>query len=251
MGKKWLLCAAMLALAGSLFATGTAEVTGKVTMVGTDTVVAAKDFGYSPKPKKEYTIAVVVKSAAIPVWESHLIAAEKAGKKLGVKILGYAPTKADNVEEQKRILEDLITTGVDAVVLAPANTEAVRGPVLDLIKAGIPVIYDNTMGPSNVDYLTYVGVDNMEVGNVIAKTIGEMMGGKGKLLVLEGVPGQSTSDLRTEGVMKSIAKNYPGHRRREGGHQVAVRRGPEGHRGLHHQMGQGPQGHRGRGRKPG
>jgi ABC-type sugar transport system substrate-binding protein len=206
MGKKWLLCAALLVLAVSVFAQGSK----KITMVGTDKVVAAKDFGYDAKPKGKYTIAVVVKSAAIPVWESHLIAAEKAGKKLGVKILGYAPTKADNVEEQKRILEDLITTGVDAVILAPANTEAVRGPVQDLIKAGIPVIYDNTMGPSNVDYLTYVGVDNLEVGNVIAKAIGDLMGGKGKLLVLEGVPGQSTSDLRTEGVMKSVAKAYPG-----------------------------------------
>ncbi len=206
MGRKWLLFAALLALAGSVFAQGSK----KITMVGIDKVVSAKEFGYDAKPKGKYTIAVVVKSAAIPVWESHLIAAEKAGKKLGVKIIGYAPTKADNVEEQKRILEDLITTGVDAVILAPANTEAVRGPVLSLIKAGIPVIYDNTMGPSNVDYLTYVGVDNLEVGNVIAKTIGDMMGGKGKLLVMEGVPGQSTSDLRTEGVMKSLAKNYPG-----------------------------------------
>lgn len=203
MKKKLLLCFVMVAMASSLFAQ-------KITMVGTDSAIAAKDFGYKVKPRKKYTIAVVVKSAAIPVWESHLIAAEKAGKALGVKIIGYAPTKADNVEEQKRILEDLITTGVDAVILAPANTEAVRGPVLDLIKAGIPVIYDNTMGPSNVDYLTYVGVDNLEVGNVIAQAIGKRMGGKGKLLVLEGVPGQSTSDLRTEGVMKSIAKNFPG-----------------------------------------
>ena len=64
---------------------------------------------------------MVVKSAAIPVWESHLIAAKKAGEKLGVKILDYAPSKADNVEEQKRILEDLVTAGVDAVVLGPAN----------------------------------------------------------------------------------------------------------------------------------
>lgn len=182
----------------------------KITMTGTNSVISAKDFGYTAKPNRKYTIAVVVKSAAIPVWESHLIAAEKAGKELGVKVIGYAPTKADNVEEQKRILEDLITTGVDAVVLAPANTEAVRGPVLDLIKAGIPVIYDNTMGPSNVDYLTYIGIDNDQVGAVIAKAMGDLMGGKGKLLVLEGVPGQSTSDLRTEAVMKVLAKSYPG-----------------------------------------
>ncbi len=180
-----------------------------VVMKGTDTAVRAADFGYKAVPKRPYTIAVVVKSAAIPVWESHLIAAKKAGQDMGVKILDYAPAKADNVEEQKRILEDLVTAGVDAVVLAPANTEAVRGPVSDLIKAKIPVIYDNTMGPSDVDYLTYAGIDNAEAGKMIAMEIAKRMDGKGNLLVLEGVPGQATSDLRTKAIMDYIQANFP------------------------------------------
>lgn len=181
----------------------------KVVMVGTDKSVTAEEFGYDVKPAKEYTIAVVVKSAAIPVWESHIIAAKKAGEKLGVKILDYSPSKADNVEEQKRILEDLITTGVDAVVLAPANTEAVKGPVQDLIDAGIPVIYDNTMGPSDVNYLTYVGIDNIECGAIIADKMAELIGGKGNVLVMEGVPGQATSDLRTQGCVDRFTEKYP------------------------------------------
>lgn len=180
-----------------------------VVMVGSEGSVNAEEFGYEAIPAREYTIAVVVKSAAIPVWESHIIAAKKAGEALGVKVLDYSPAKADNVEEQKRILEDLITTGVDAVVLAPANTEAVKGPVQDLIDAGIPVIYDNTMGPSDVDYLTYVGVDNIKVGEMIADKMAELIGGKGNVLVMEGVPGQATSDLRTQGCMDRFAAAYP------------------------------------------
>lgn len=182
---------------------------GKITMKGTKSSISADQFGYKVTPKKNYTIAVVTKSAAIPVWESHIIAAKKAGADLGVKILDYSPSKADNVEEQKRILEDLITTGVDAVVLAPANTEAVKGPIRDLNNAGIPVIYDNTMGPSDVDYVTYVGVDNAEVGNMIAKEMGKQLNGKGKVLVMEGVPGQSTSDLRTKGCVDTFKKEFP------------------------------------------
>jgi ABC-type sugar transport system substrate-binding protein len=176
---------------------------------GTDSEIAAKDFGYDAKPKRKYTIAVVVKSAAAPVWESHIIAAKRAGQNLGVDIIAYAPTKADNIEEQKRILEDLVTAKVDAVVLAPANTEAVKGPVKDLLAAGIVVVYDNTMGPSDLDYLTFVGIDSVEAGQEIAKAIGPMIPGKGKLLVLEGVPGQSTSDLRIKGIMEYVAKNFP------------------------------------------
>ncbi len=185
------------------------QASGKPVMVGSEGNVSADDFGYDVKPAKEYTIAVVVKSAAIPVWESHIIAAKKAGEKLGVKILDYSPSQADNVEEQKRILEDLITTGVDAVVLAPANTDAVKGPVQDLIDAGIPVIYDNTMGPSDVDYLTYVGIDNNQAGVMIADKMGELLGGKGKVVVMEGVPGQATSDVRTKACVDEFKTKYP------------------------------------------
>ncbi|MDR3534398.1 MAG: sugar ABC transporter substrate-binding protein [Rhodopila sp.] len=182
----------------------------KVVYRGTDTAIAAKDFGYDVKPKKKYTVAVVVKSAAITVWESHIIAAKRAGANLGVNIVTYAPTKADNVEEQTRILEDLVTAGVDAVVLAPANTDAVTRAVKDLLSAGIVVVYDNTMGPEDLDYLTFVGIDSVEAGVEIAKATGTMMHGKGKLLVLEGVPGQSTSDLRVKGLMEYVARNFPG-----------------------------------------
>ena len=177
-------------------------------MVGSEGSISAEEFGMEAIPAEKYTIAVVVKSAAIPVWESHIIAAKKAGDELGVEVLDYSPSKADNVEEQKRILEDLITTGVDAVILAPANTEAVKGPVQDLIDAGIPVIYDNTMGPSDVDYLTYVGVDNTEVGEMIAEKMSGLVGEKGNILIMEGVPGQATSDMRTKGAMDVFSK-YP------------------------------------------
>ena len=189
--------------------TETPDEPAPIVMVGTDETVDYQAFGYDAVPNKKYTIAVVVKSAAIPVWESHIIAAKKAGEALGVEILDFSPSKADNVEEQKRILEDLITIGVDAVVLAPANTEAVKGPVQDLIDAGIPVIYDNTMGPSDVDYLTYVGVDNYLVGTMIADKMADLVGGKGKILIMEGVPGQATSDIRTQACIDRFTEAYP------------------------------------------
>jgi ABC-type sugar transport system substrate-binding protein len=127
---------------------------------------------------------------------------------MGVNILPYSPAKADNVEEQKRILEDLVTKGVDCVVLAPANSKAIQSPVASLVKKGIPVVFDNTLGDGD-DYLAFVGVDSFETGRVIAKTAGELMTGKGKLLILEGVPGQQTSDDRVKAIKEYVDKNYP------------------------------------------
>jgi len=182
----------------------------KVTMKGTPGA-PVKNFNANVKAVKRFNVAIVVKSQAIPVWESHLIAAAKAGQALGVNVLQYAPSKADNVEEQKRILEDLVTKGVDCVVLAPANSLAVQGPVTSLVKKGIPVVFDNTLGAGD-DYLSFVGVDSYEAGQVIGKAVGQRMNGKGKLLILEGVPGQQTSDDRVKGIKDFIGKTYPGIR---------------------------------------
>jgi ABC-type sugar transport system substrate-binding protein len=161
------------------------------------------------KANKNYTIAVVVKSQTAPVWESHLIAAEKAGKDMGVTILKYAPTSADNVGEQTSMLEDIATKGVDCVVLAPANSAAVQAPVASLVAKGIPVVYDNTLGAGD-DYLSFIGVDSTAAGTLVAKTIAEKMGGKGKLLLLEGVPGQQTSDDRVKAAKAELDANWPG-----------------------------------------
>jgi ribose transport system substrate-binding protein len=70
------------------------------------------------------------------------------------------------------------------------------------------VVFDNTLGDGD-DYLSFVGVDSYEAGQVIAKAVGEQMKGKGKLLILEGVPGQQTSDDRVKGIKDYMDKKYP------------------------------------------
>ena len=123
-----------------------------------------------------------------------------------MEVTVLAPTKPDNVEEQIRILEDLVTKKVDAVVVAPANTQAIAAGVQKLNAAKIPVVYDNTRG-SGGDFVAYIGADNILVGRTMAEEMAKRMGGKGKLLVLEGMPGQQTADDRLKGVKEVLAKN--------------------------------------------
>lgn len=163
-------------------------------------------FDTKVKPAKPYKIAVVVKNFTNPFWLTHQKAAEQAAKDFGLDITVLAPTKPDNVEEQIRILEDLISKKVDAVVVAPANTQAIAAGVRKLNAAKIPVVYDNTRG-SGGEFVAYIGADNVLVGRTMAEEMVKRMGGKGKLLVLEGMPGQQTADDRLKGVKEVLAKN--------------------------------------------
>jgi len=163
-------------------------------------------FDTKVKPAKPYKIAVVLKNFTNPFWLTHQKAAEQAGKDFGLEITVLAPTKPDNVEEQIRILEDLVSKKVDAVVLAPANTQAIAAGVRKLNAAKILVVYDNTRG-SGGEFVAYIGADNILVGRTMAEEMVKRMGGKGKLLVLEGFPGQQTADDRLKGVKEVLAKN--------------------------------------------
>lgn len=157
-------------------------------------------------PAKKYKIAVIVKNFTNPFWLTHQKAAEQAGKDYNIEVTVLAPTKPDNVEEQIRIVEDQISKKVDAVVIAPANTQAIAAGVQKLNEAKIPVVFDNTRG-SGGDFVTYIGADNILVGRTMAEEMVKRLGGKGRVLVLEGQPGQQTSDDRLKGVKEVLDKN--------------------------------------------
>jgi ribose transport system substrate-binding protein len=166
------------------------------------------DFDPTVTAAKKYKIAVVLKNFTNPFWLTHQRWALKAGEDFGVEVTVLAPSNPDNVEEQIRIVEDLIQKGVDGVVLAPANTTAIATAVQKLNAAKIPVIYDNTRG-SGGDYVCYIGADNILVGKTVAEGAVQAIGDKGKILILEGFPGQQTADDRRKG-MNDFLTAYTG-----------------------------------------
>jgi ABC-type sugar transport system substrate-binding protein len=161
-------------------------------------------FDHTVPANEAYDIAIVVKNFASAFWAQHVEGAEQAALDLGINLTSHAPEKPENIEEQIAILEDLITSGVDCIALAPTNTEAIAAGIVKLNEAGIPVVYDNTMG-SGGDYLAYVGINNYDVGMKLGDYVAAEMGEKGNLLLLEGVPGQSTSDQRSNGAEDALA----------------------------------------------
>lgn len=163
------------------------------------------DFDPTVTPSRPYKIALVLKNFTNPFWLTHQKAGERAAQDFGVEVTVLAPSKPDNVEEQIRIVEDLIQKGVDGVVIAPANTQAIATAVQKLNEAGIPVVYDNTRG-SGGDYVAYIGADNILVGQTMGREMCERLGGKGKVLVLEGMPGQQTADDRRKGANQALAE---------------------------------------------
>jgi ribose transport system substrate-binding protein len=56
--------------------------------------------------------------------------------------------------------------------------------------------------------LAYIGTDNEKAGEIAAKELAKLMGGKGKVLIIQGVPGAENLMQRVKGFKRVIAK-YP------------------------------------------
>jgi ribose transport system substrate-binding protein len=62
---------------------------------------------------------------------------------------------------------------------------------------------------ANGSVATFIGSDNFQGGSIAGDFVAEKLGGKGEVVVLEGIPGHETGDSRLAGFRQAIAK-HPG-----------------------------------------
>jgi ribose transport system substrate-binding protein len=166
---------------------------------------APQAFAQAGKPP---TIAFFVKNVTNPFWKACRIGAEKAAKDLGVTLEVVAPTKPDNIEEQTRLVEDWIVRKPEAFVFVPVDYTALVPSIQKATKAGIPVVnYNNRM--NDIQAVTYIGSDDELMEYEICAYLFKSMGGKGKVVHIDGVPAASTAQARKRGFER--AEGVPRH----------------------------------------
>jgi ribose transport system substrate-binding protein len=170
--------------------------------------VAAGGGGGPAEAQKRHKIVVFTKNVTNPFWKAVRTGADKAAAALGVDLEHAAPTKPDNIEEQTRLVEDWIVKKPDVFVFVPVDYKALVPSIEKVNKAGIPiVIFSNRM--TGVDYVSYVGSDDETIGYELAKYLFKQLGGKGKVIHIDGVPAAITAQNRKKGFERAL-KEHPG-----------------------------------------
>jgi len=132
---------------------------------------------------KRLTIAVIPKGTIHEFWKTVHAGAEKAGQEMNVEVLWKGSLKEDDREAQISVVENIITRKVDGIVLAPLDDAALRRPVDEAMRSGIPVvIFDSGLQGDN--YISYVATDNFKAGQLAGKFMAELLDGNGKVAVL-------------------------------------------------------------------
>lgn len=113
----------------------------------------------------------------------------------------------NDINTQIGQIEDFITNGCNAIVVVPVNTDATEQISQACEEANVKLIFVNRR--PNTSYTSYVGSDSKVSGVLEMEYLGEKMGGKGKIVILQGQPGQEAATLRTEGFKEVIKDKFP------------------------------------------
>ncbi len=109
---------------------------------------------------------------------------------------------------QSNQFDTAISEKYDAIIFVPVDINAGNDPVERAKAAGVPVIGSNTL-ISNTDlYNAYISSNDVEAGKILAKSVFDKMGGKGNVVIVEGMIGQSAQVQRLEGIEATL-KDYP------------------------------------------
>lgn len=111
-------------------------------------------------------------------------------------------------DKQIADIEDLIAKKVDMILVAANQSPTLVGVLQQAKDAGVPVIaFDRTLTDPSVQISQIINDDTL-AGKTCAELLTEGMGTKGKVAILEGVPGSSITVQRQNGFIGEISK-YP------------------------------------------
>ena len=150
------------------------------------------------------TIAVFTKNTTNPAYQAFRLAADQVGKATGAKIIHFVPKQPDNVDEQIAMVEQVLKDRPDAVVFIPVDDVAMVESVKKLNAAKIPIVLAANSLPGN--FVTFVGADDFAIGHREARYLFEKMGGKGKIVIMEGTAGAPTNRERLRGYRQALAE---------------------------------------------
>lgn len=166
-------------------------------------IAAAED-----KPK----VGLVMKSLANEFFQNMLVGAEEHAAKRGdYELLAVGMQNETDFESQINAVENFITQGVDAIVIAPADSRAMVRPIKKAMAAGIVVInfdvaLDADAKKQQELELAFVGPDNRGGAKLAGDALAQKLGEGSKVVIIEGNPGADNATQRRLGFEDTVAE---------------------------------------------
>jgi ribose transport system substrate-binding protein len=168
----------------------------------------------APAGPKPLRIAMVPKGSTHEHWKRVHAGADKAAAELTaagtpVQVLWKSPLREDDREQQVQVVEGFVSQGVDGLILAPLDSRALERPVEEAGRAGIPtVIFDSALA-NPASAVSYVSTDNGRGGRLAATRMGDLLHGRGTVLMLRYQEGSAATEEREQGFLDELKTRFP------------------------------------------
>ena len=159
-----------------------------------------------PYHQAEERYVFVAFNTSLPYWQEAEAGLTDAAKQMGVKAELVGPA-AFSPDEELKAFQQAAAQKPSGILLSASNPEIFRAPIAAAIEQGIPVICVDADSPES-NRVLFVGTDNFRAGQESGKRMGELLRGKGNIVVVT-IPGQFNLGERLRGVNEAL-KKFPG-----------------------------------------
>jgi ribose transport system substrate-binding protein len=147
------------------------------------------------RPKVAY-----ITTGVASFWVVAKSGVEQGGREFDADVEVLMP--AEGITDQKRMIEDLITKGVDGIAVSPIDPTNQTEMLNRAAKYTTLITHDSDAPESN--RVCYIGMDNYVAGRMCGDLIKEAMPDGGKLAIFIGRLEQDNARRRRQGIIDSV-----------------------------------------------
>lgn len=156
-------------------------------------------------------VDVIIRASDSAYWQTLLGGAEAAATDFGIDVASFGPTSETDIAGQVQLVENSVSRGVDAIVIAPSSSEALNAAIDAARTAGIKVITTDTKVTTEIE--GHIGTNNILAGTAAGVRMCELLTAQGtttgKVLVEAPVAGIEANQDRDAGFRAGLAQDCP------------------------------------------
>jgi ribose transport system substrate-binding protein len=153
-------------------------------------------------------VDVIIKASDSEFWQSMLAGARKAGGDYGLEVGLFGPTSETDVNQQVQLVENSISRGVDAIVIAPNSSDALNNVIERARDGGIKVIVADTSVTTGSE--GFIGTDNVkaaeQAGARLCQLAKEAGNDAGEVMIASSVAGVQVLKDREAGFRQGLTE---------------------------------------------
>ncbi|MBB1074120.1 substrate-binding domain-containing protein [Rhodoferax sp. 4810] len=167
----------------------------------------------APAPVVKKEVGLVMKTLTNPFFVEMEKGARRAEKELGINLTVKTAAQETSIEQQIQLVEDLIAAKVNAIVIAPGDSQRLIPALKKAREAGISIVnIDNRLDPEAVNQagmapVPFVSVDNEAGAYKAGKFLADSVSAPTEAAILEGIRSADNAQQRAAGARRALAEN--------------------------------------------